>query len=94
MTTQVIIDGAVPRTSRERCNTLLTYLKGIAADTDPVDPNELAQWENDVIAKTDEYEFWNDIEDEIIEAIDERLPDDLIIEMGLHTPGDVIVHRP
>jgi hypothetical protein len=91
--TQVIIDGAVPRTKRERSKVLLDYLKGLAKDTDSVDPLMFEQWDNDIVAKSDDYEFWHEIEEEIVDAIEERLPGTLIVEFGIHTPGDVVVRK-
>ena len=67
---QVIIDGAVLRPNRERSARLLDYLQELAdVANQPIDEKDLQQWKYDLMAKSDDYEFWHEMEDEIIEAI-------------------------
>ncbi len=76
----VIIDGAVGRTDLQRCARLLDYL----SDLSPTVAQEVS------ISPNDDY---TEVENEIIDRINQVLPDQYVCTVGEFCPGDVIVRE-
>ena len=92
----VIIDGAVPRDPWERAQKLLDYATDISAQlqVNTTDDRFFA-YEQDIKTYHGNADFeWADLEDDIIQLIEDMLPVDMCVEMGLACPGDVIVTIP
>lgn len=82
----VIIDGAVPRSARERAETLFDYLVEISqvgphGDLDPARQVDLGP----------DAAEWSEIEDEIIDKIAAALPAKYELTLGEGCPGDVVI---
>ena len=99
MKTGLIIDGGLPRTEAERVSKLLDeakvlideHYKKSSWDTFNCELyKKYHQLENEYRHqyKNEDYEFWGEIEDEVIELINDLLPADYICE--LHE-GDVTI---
>jgi hypothetical protein len=98
----VVIDGALPRTDRERGETLVTYL-----DIHDASKAKRAYLTLDEAISTDSYNDWeNDTCQMIAEAVGTYAPQ-LIhgaalaqvfqpgkVVIGVHCPGDVVVYWP
>lgn len=96
-----LIDGALPRTGKERCRVLLDYIDGLLNDYDPIDQNyfdqlrvrrdELAS-ETERSRKLDLWDGWIiEVEDDLVDLINDLLPDAYICTLGEPNPGDVII---
>lgn len=82
----VIIDGAIPRSARERAETLFERLIEISqvgphADLDPARQVDLGP----------DAAEWSEIEDEIIDKIAAALPAKYELTLGEGCPGDVVI---
>lgn len=92
----VIIDGALPRSQYERCCTLFDYLVSISS-TGPhsdLDPGHVQMKEFGTKDRPDDWydqEIWHDLENEITDAIERKLPMGYEVHVGDFTPGDVVV---
>jgi hypothetical protein len=85
----VLIDSTVVRSDMARCCILFEYLVGIS-DVGPhadLDPGHELQKHGMHIQSVD----WYSLEDEIVEAINVKLPAAYICVVGEQNPGDVIV---
>lgn len=87
----VLIDGAVPRSQRERCEQLL----GFVAPATVAEIEDVNRWERALIACTDHSPAEGgselvEIEDEILDAIASKLPDGLVLDQVV---GGVVVCR-
>jgi hypothetical protein len=90
----VIIDGAVPRNSYERCVTVFDYLITLPGyvvtdKTEALDPGHELQRRG----LREDWEFWHEWEDDIIDEINRVLPDEYVCTLGEAQPGDVIVRE-
>lgn len=91
----IIIDGAVPRSEYERCQTVLGYAQWLVNETDNVTAEQVSK----IKCLEEEVEepriLWSghfpETEDDIIDLINDLLPDDLVCTLGEPNPGDVIV---
>mgnify|MGYP001572095030 CR=1 FL=1 len=101
----VLIDGAVPRSNYERCKQLLDaashYLIGEYPAQLFVRLGQLRR-ETDINAKQEfphpplvhpnnEYEYWHETENDIIELISDALPAGWYCTLAENDPGTVIV---
>lgn len=86
----VIIDGSVPRNAYERSVKVFEYLVQIVevGPHSDLDPAHLRDHGRIYYA-----EMWNDLEDEIIDQINDALPDSLVCDVGETNPGDVIIRE-
>lgn len=100
--TGVIIDGAIPRTEYERCRTLVDYAELMLKSRDPLDLDnhdllrvrmeELrAEINRYTIQSGQLFDWWHELEDNIIELINDGLPAHLACIIGEPEPGTVIV---
>lgn len=78
----VIIDEAVPRTSRQRCDKLFDYLISIS-DIGPHSASDPESWPDD--------SDWSGFEDGLIDQINDKLPDPYWCGFSEFNPGTVIV---
>lgn len=83
----VIIDGTVPRTGRERIGRLLDYYLTLQPDDGEM---KAAGWRADAEENGD---WINEVEDEIVDAINAALPDGYVCVLGEPDPGDAVVRR-
>ena len=99
----VIIDGAVPRSDSERCEVVLdhaeTLMVELADNTDPSDMTRIAE----LRLRLDNLRYdvktpriiypghFTETEDDLIDWINEVLPDHLACVLGEPNPGDVII---
>lgn len=86
----VLIDGAVPRLPHERCTTLFDYLFMLDPDSE-IDPAVSIAINVGTTFVPTLPSFWNDVEDKILSAINERLPVAYVCILGEPCPGDVVV---
>jgi hypothetical protein len=90
----VVIDGAVPRTNYERAVTVFEYLLCLPGyvvtdATEELDPGHEMQR----LGLREDWFGWTEKEDEIINAINDTLPDEYVCTVGEANPGDVIVRE-
>ena len=83
---EVPIDGAVPRSGAERCEYLLTeafyYLGTDTSGRRNIRYNALREDIAEALLYENKYEFWHEIEDDIIELISDCLPSGWICELA------------
>jgi hypothetical protein len=92
----VIIDGALPRTNRERCQTVFDYLitlPGVVVTDaiEEIDPSHETGPDGEV--HDEDWPHWYELEDAILQMINQMLPDDYVCTLGESQPGDVIVRE-
>jgi hypothetical protein len=85
----VIIDGAVPRDDYERCVAVFDYLVVISEVGPHQELDPAWVQENARIVYP---EMWVDLENEILDKINDILPDPYVCTVGEWNPGDVIVY--
>jgi hypothetical protein len=89
----VIIDGTLPRSDRERCQTLYDYLitlPGVVM-TDAIE--ELDPAGHGHAQHTANWPYWYELENDILQMINVQLPDEYVCTLGEQQPGDVIVRE-
>lgn len=96
----VLIDGAVPRSGRERVGRMLDYAESLVEERE--DPTGLEEPLLSMIALVradvrlvldDDAIDWNLVEDTVIEVINGLLPDGWCVNPFEHDPGDVFIGR-
>lgn len=90
----LIIDGSVARYPNERCMRLLDHAHGLVLD------QQLINWAFERWSKfhaevtfnwQDDNHDWNELEDEIIEFINQMLPDGVVCMLIEDDPGTVTI---
>jgi len=91
--TGCILDGAIPRTEATRVADLLTY-NVVLFDHFGTTPATYHKHWDLVAEKTmhdDDYEHWSELEEDVIELINETLPDEYYCGLHPDDPGTVCV---
>jgi len=85
----VLIDGAVPHDYPERSQMLLNYATDLSSHLQSHNTDDRFQRFQEEVRQARDTDAWIDLEDEIIDLIEDMLPDDMCVDMP--QPGDVIV---
>lgn len=88
--TGVVIDGAVPRSDRERVATLHSYLETLSPAAADLFRDDLEHGTDDGPGTGGE---WSEVEDEVLDKINDVLPREFVCALGETCPGDVIVRE-
>lgn len=95
-----LIDGTVPRSERERVGILLDYAEFLLNEEQDRRPRRddyeklLSLWfdlRRDYENHSDEFEFWNEIEDDLIYLCSDLLPDPWYVTINPDDSGTVVI---
>lgn len=93
--TGCVIDGAISRSSDERVRDLLDFTKYVIEKEyrqDLITDWHLLDMEYLNTYKTlGFFEFWHEIEDDVIDLMNQALPDDVICLLHPDDPGSIVV---
>lgn len=96
-----LIDGAVPRKDHERCEVLLDYATTLYKEWNPLDVDQHTEFGirlDDLKYETKTPRIIYDghftgVEDDLIDLINDLLPDQYACVLGEPNPGDIIIEE-